>query len=57
MISIFDRDANLIAWFNNNATRLFDTDMNWLAYVAGGHLLYARACSMRGDVSKWILAR
>jgi hypothetical protein len=38
MISIFDRNSDLVAWLNNSASHLFDTDMNWLAYVSGGQL-------------------
>ena len=47
MISIFDRDTDLIAWLNNDARHLFGTDMNWVAYISGGHLWSA-------DTGNWL---
>lgn len=67
MISLFDQNTDLVAWLDNGARHLFDTDMNWLAYVSGGHLWSAatgnwlgplrvqRFSTKRGDLSGGIL--
>lgn len=50
MISIFDRNAELIAWLSNDGKHLFDADMNWVAYASGGHLWSAETGNWLGPL-------
>lgn len=34
---LFDRDCELIGWLKPNE-HIFDSDMNWVAYISNGHV-------------------
>jgi hypothetical protein len=36
MKALFNKNAGLVAWFDG--TQLFDTDLNWIGYLADGHV-------------------
>lgn len=38
MIAIFDRNSNLVGWFNNQDKNLYDQNMNWLGFANGGNI-------------------
>ena len=33
MIAIFDKDTNLVGWLSDEKNNVFDTDMNWVAFI------------------------
>lgn len=33
MIAIYDKDSNLVGWFNNDDKNIYDRNMNWLGFV------------------------
>ena len=43
---LFDRECNLIAWIEPNRS-IFDTDMQWIAYISSNH-------AWSSDTGNWL---
>ena len=48
---LFDKSSNHAAWMSNDGRNLFDTRMNWIAYISGGHAWSASSGNWMGSVS------
>lgn len=35
---LFDKDTNLVGWISQEVEHIFDTGMNWVGYIEGGHV-------------------
>lgn len=46
---LFDKDCELVAWINPNK-HIFDTSMNWVAYVSNGHAWSSETGNWLGPV-------
>jgi len=49
MYSLFDKDCDLVGWIDPNR-HIFDTNMNWVAYISGGHAWLAATANWLGPV-------
>jgi hypothetical protein len=49
LFPLFDKDCDLVAWISPNA-HIFDTDMNWVAYISNGHAWSSETGNWLGPV-------
>ena len=47
---LFDKDSELVAWIDPDK-HIFDTDMDWVAYISNGHARSAESGNWCGPVS------
>jgi len=47
---LFDKDCDLVAWITPNA-HIFDTDMNWIAYIQNGNAWSSESGNWLGPVN------
>ncbi|MCP1573603.1 hypothetical protein J2S30_001982 [Herbaspirillum rubrisubalbicans] len=50
MKAVFDKDANLVAWFDDK--NLFDINLSWVAFVVGGNVFSANRSTWLGPYDK-----
>ena len=50
MTPLFDQHSQLVAWMSQGGRHIFGTDMQWLAYVSGGHAWSAETGNWLGSV-------
>ena len=46
---LFDKNCKLIAWIEPNE-HIFDTNMNWIAYISNGHAWSTKTNTWMGPV-------
>jgi hypothetical protein len=51
MIPLFDKDPELVGWISDRFDHIFDTDMNWVAYISNGHAWSAKTGNWCGPVN------
>lgn len=49
MFALFDKDCDLVGWIEPGR-HIFNTDMEWAAYIAGGHAWSAKTGNWLGPV-------
>lgn len=37
MVALFNKDCHLIGWMKESHDHIFDTEINWVAYIKNGH--------------------
>ncbi len=50
MTPLFNKSCNHVAWMSNDGRYLFDTAMNWIPYISGGHAWSATSGNWMGGV-------
>lgn len=48
MTPVFDRNTNLVGWFNG--TNFFDLNLNWVAFESNGHVFSSRSLAWLGPL-------
>lgn len=51
MFALFDKDCELVGWIKDTLDHIFDTDMNWIAYIKNGHAWSANSNDWCGPVN------
>ncbi len=51
MIALFDKDCDLVGWMKDSHDHIFDTEMNWVAYIRNGHAWSAETGNWYGPVN------
>jgi hypothetical protein len=51
MKPLFNKDSELVGWMNDNHEHIFDTNMNWVAYISNGHAWSAKTGNWCGPVN------
>lgn len=49
LYALFDKDSELVGWINPNA-HIFDTSMNWVAFISNNHAWSAQNGNWLGQV-------
>ncbi len=50
LIPLFDKDANLAAWLDDTRDYLFNTDMEWIAFLKNDHIFSAKDATWLGPI-------
>ncbi len=50
MLAMFDRNSDLVGWMDPGR-HIWDTDVNWIAYIAGGHAWSAATGNWLGPIN------
>ena len=51
MVALFDKNSELVGWVSDNHDHIFDTNMNWAAYIRNGHAWSAHTGNWCGPIN------
>lgn len=51
MIALFNKNSELVGWMKDTHDHIFDTDMNWIAYIRNGHAWSANSGNWIGPIN------
>lgn len=48
MKAIFDKNCDLVGWYDNKNNMIFDTEMRWVGFVVSGYIFYRTSTWLGG---------